>query len=263
MYKVIGIKFKDVGKTYYFNPGSLEVKSGDSVLVETSRGVEYGHAVTDIFEEKEENLVLPLKSVKKIAGIKEKNMFDENKKNAKEALAICQKYVEKHNLEMQLIDSEYTFNREQLIFYFVADGRIDFRELVKDLASEFKTRIELRQVGVRDEAKVIGGIGPCGLMLCCSTFLGDFSSVSINMAKTQNLSLNPTKISGLCGRLLCCLTYENDTYIKLRKGMPDVGKKYETKYGIGKVLYIDILNRKFKVDVPNHGVIEIKLDDVE
>jgi cell fate regulator YaaT (PSP1 superfamily) len=257
--KVVGVRFKDAGKMYYFSPGNLHIKHDDHVIVETSRGLEYGKASTDIIEEREENLVLPLKGVNRIATDKDIRHYHKNLEDAKKAMAICKDKIAHHKLKMQLIDTEYTFHREQLIFYFVAENRVDFRELVKDLANQFKTRIELRQVGVRDEAKVIGGIGPCGYELCCSKFLGDFASVSINMAKNQNLSLNPTKISGLCGRLLCCLTYENSTYKYLRKGMPDLGKRFKTEQGEGKVVSMDVFKRKFVVDVKGTGYIEVQL----
>lgn len=257
VHKIVGVRFKPNGKIYYFNPKNIEIKKGMHVIVETSRGLEYGEATSDITEELEENLVLPLKSVKRIADSIDDKNNKRNKDDAVKAMAKCKEYIQKHKLSMQLIEVEYTYDRSQLIFYFVAEERVDFRELVKDLASEFKTRIELRQVGIRDEAKVIGGIGPCGRILCCTSFIGDFTSISINMAKNQNLSLNPSKISGSCGRLLCCLAYENAAYKYLRKGLPDLGKKYKTKHGEGKVVYLDIINRQFKVDVHGHGIVEL------
>ena len=208
MIKVVGVRFKKAGKIYYFDPSDLNVKKGDFVVVETARGIEFGECVIGIKEILETDIVAPLKSVIRIAEEEDINKHKDNKVKEKDALEICLKKIEEHGLNMKLIDVEYTFDNNKVIFYFTADGRVDFRELVKDLATIFKTRIELRQIGVRDEAKMLGGLGPCGRPLCCSTFLGDFASVSIKMAKEQNLSLNPTKISGICGRLMCCLNYE-------------------------------------------------------
>jgi cell fate regulator YaaT (PSP1 superfamily) len=209
---VIGVRFKKAGKIYYFDPGPLPVKMHDHVIVETARGIEYGHVVVGKKEVTENDVVLPLKKVIRIADEKDAEQVELNKELAAKARSICFEKIRDHQLEMKLVDVEYTFDRNKVIFYFTADGRVDFRELVKDLAAVFRTRIELRQIGVRDEAKLLGGIGPCGRILCCSSWLGDFDPVSIRMAKDQNLSLNPTKISGLCGRLMCCLKFENDTY---------------------------------------------------
>lgn len=217
MYQVIGVRFKKAGKIYYFDPNGNKVKLGDAVIVETARGVECGDVVVPEKNVTEEEIVPPLKKVLRKASSEDLDKVVENKQKEKEAFKICLDKIEKHNLPMKLVDVEYTFDNNKIIFYFTADGRIDFRELVKDLASVFRTRIELRQIGVRDEAKMIGGLGSCGRVLCCHSFLGDFEPVSIKMAKEQNLSLNPAKISGICGRLMCCLKYEGDVYEKLRE----------------------------------------------
>ena len=231
MYDVVGVRFKKAGKIYYFDPGDLSIQKDDFVIVETVRGVEYGRAVVPRKQVEDHDVVLPLKKVVRIADHKDRMIVEENKQAAQEAYDVCNEKVNGHQLDMKLVDVEYTFDRNKVIFYFTADGRVDFRELVKDLASIFRTRIELRQIGVRDEAKMLGGIGPCGRMLCCSTFLGDFDPVSIKMAKDQNLSLNPTKISGLCGRLMCCLKYENDEYEAAKEQLPDLGEMIETPQG--------------------------------
>lgn len=212
MVKVIGVRFKPAGKIYFFDPGDLEIPPDSCVIVETVRGLEYGKVVIDRREVAEEEVVLPLKKVIRVATPQDAAQMEANRKKVEEAKEICLKKIEEHELPMKLIDVEYTFDGSKVIFYFTAEGRVDFRELVKDLASVFRTRIELRQIGVRDEAKMLGGIGCCGRVLCCASFLGDFEPVSIRMAKDQNLSLNPTKISGICGRLMCCLKYENDGY---------------------------------------------------
>lgn len=212
MVKVIGVRFKKAGKIYYFNPKDLELSVGDKVIVETSRGVEFGEVVIGPKEVRDEDVISPLKDVIRKADEEDEKVVEENRARAKEAANIAAKKIEEHGLEMKLVDVEYTFDRSKLIFYFTADGRVDFRELVKDLAAIFRTRIELRQIGVRDEAKMIGGLGPCGRIVCCHSFLGEFDPVSIKMAKQQNLSLNPGKISGLCGRLMCCLRFEYHNY---------------------------------------------------
>lgn len=212
MYRVVGVRFKPAGKIYYFDPGNLPIEQGDHVIVETARGIEYGNVVVGIREVTEDEVVLPLKQVMRIADEDDGQTVTDNGARAREAMVIFKDKVRSHNLDMKLVDAEYTFDRNKLIFYFTADGRVDFRELVKDLASVFRVRIELRQIGVRDEAKMLGGIGPCGRLLCCSTWMGEFDPVSIRMAKDQSLSLNPSKISGLCGRLMCCLKFENDVY---------------------------------------------------
>ena len=212
MTKVIGIRFRKAGKVYYFSPGENEIKTGDHVIVETARGVEYGYVVLGTHEVDDKKVIQPLKSVIRMATPADEETERRNKEKEKEAFKVCVEKIKKHNLSMKLIDTEYTFDNNKVLFYFTADGRIDFRELVKDLASVFKTRIELRQIGVRDETKIVGGIGICGRPLCCASYLSEFIPVSIKMAKEQNLSLNPTKISGVCGRLMCCLKYEEDTY---------------------------------------------------
>lgn len=246
MVSVAGIRFKTAGKVYYFDPDGLELKKGDEVIVETARGMEYGILTCDIKEVEEKEIVAPLKKIVRVADEKDRKQHEENKKKKERAIAQCQEKVDKHHLEMKLIDVEYTFDNSKVIFYFTADGRVDFRELVKDLAGVFKMRIELRQIGVRDEAKMMGGIGSCGKGLCCHTWLPDFEPVSIKMAKVQNLSLNPTKISGICGRLMCCLKFENDVYYELKKGMPDHGERIKTKDGVALVMDTNILENKIK-----------------
>ena len=263
MYNVVGVRFKKAGKIYYFDPGDLPIQKSEHVIVETVRGVEYGRVVIGPKQVDENDVVLPLKKVLRIADQKDRLIVEENKAAAKEAYDVCCEKVNIHQLEMKLVDVEYTFDRNKVIFYFTADGRVDFRELVKDLAAIFRTRIELRQIGVRDEAKMLGGIGPCGRMLCCSTFLGDFEPVSIKMAKDQNLSLNPTKISGLCGRLMCCLKYENDEYEASKELLPDLGQWIETPLGNGKVVGLNILERVLQVEIPQHEhVLEYTLDEI-
>ena len=263
MYDVVGVRFKKAGKIYYFDPGDLSIEKDDFVIVETVRGVEYGKAVIARKQVEEHDVVLPLKKVVRIADPKDKMIVDENKQAAKEAYEVCNEKVNEHQLDMKLVDVEYTFDRNKVIFYFTADGRVDFRELVKDLAAIFRTRIELRQIGVRDEAKMLGGIGPCGRMLCCSTFLGDFDPVSIKMAKDQNLSLNPTKISGLCGRLMCCLKYENDEYETAKALLPDLGEIIETPQGKGKVVGLNILERVLQVELKEQErVLEYTLEEI-
>ncbi|MFS0821059.1 stage 0 sporulation protein [Bacillus timonensis] len=249
MYDVVGVRFKKAGKIYYFDPNGFTIPDGEFVIVETVRGIEFGKVVINKKQVDEHDIVLPLKKVIRIADSKDKLIVEENKAAAKEAYDVCQEKVAEHSLDMKLVDVEYTFDRNKVIFYFTADGRVDFRELVKDLAAIFRTRIELRQIGVRDEAKMLGGIGPCGRMLCCSTFLGDFEPVSIKMAKDQNLSLNPTKISGLCGRLMCCLKYENDEYESAKEQLPDLGDVIETTSGAGKVVGLNILERVLQLEL--------------
>lgn len=246
MTKVVGVKFKKAGKMYYFDPAGYKLKNGDNVIVETSRGQEFGTVTMKNREISKDELVSPLKKIMRVATEKDMEKNQENLKKCESAMARCQEKIEKHSLEMKLIDVEYTFDNSKVIFYFTADGRVDFRELVKDLASVFHTRIELRQIGVRDEAKMLGGIGHCGKDLCCATWLPDFEPVSIKMAKAQNMSLNPTKISGICGRLMCCLKYENDLYMELKKGMPETGEKIETPEGRAVVLDTNILESKIR-----------------
>ncbi|QKS69625.1 stage 0 sporulation family protein [Paenalkalicoccus suaedae] len=263
MHRVIGVRFKKAGKIYYFSPGKFDINKDDYVIVETARGVEFGKAVIGIKEVEEQDVVLPLKQVLRLATEKDKLTVEENKKEAGQAFDVCLTKIAEHKLDMKLVEVEYTFDRNKVLFYFTADGRIDFRELVKDLASVFRTRIELRQIGVRDEAKMLGGIGPCGRMLCCSTFLGDFEPVSIKMAKDQNLSLNPTKISGLCGRLMCCLKYENDMYESAKKELPDLHQKLKTSYGHSKVIGLNMLERLVQVEVLESGqIVEFTMDEL-
>lgn len=249
MYEVVGVRFKKAGKIYYFDPGEFTIDENEFVIVETVRGIEFGKVVINYKKIDENDIVLPLKKVIRIANDHDKLTVDENKKAATQAYEVCVEKIEEHNLDMKLVDVEYTFDRNKVIFYFTADGRVDFRDLVKDLAAIFRTRIELRQIGVRDEAKMLGGIGPCGRMLCCSTYLGDFEPVSIKMAKDQNLSLNPAKISGLCGRLMCCLKYENDEYEEAKKELPDVGEVISTPEGKGRVVGLNILERLIQVEL--------------
>ncbi len=263
MYEVVGVRFKKAGKIYYFSPDDLPVEKDRHVIVETTRGIEYGKVVIGKKLVSESDVVLPLKKVIRVADENDAKQVEENKQAAKNAFKICQTKIQEHKLEMKLVDVEYTFDRNKIIFYFTADGRVDFRELVKDLASVFRTRIELRQIGVRDEAKMLGGIGPCGRLLCCSTFLGDFEPVSIKMAKDQSLSLNPAKISGLCGRLMCCLKYENDHYESAKEELPDIGSPVMTPMGAGKVVGVNILDRQVQVDLAEvERVVEFSLDEI-
>lgn len=250
MIKVIGVRFRTAGKIYYFDPAELEIKQGDNVIVETARGIEYGRVVAGVREVEEDKVVQPLKPVIRIATPEDDAVEKKNKEKEKEAFKICLEKIEKHGLEMKLIDAEYTFDNNKVLFYFTADGRIDFRELVKDLASVFKTRIELRQIGVRDETKIIGGIGICGRPLCCHTHLSEFAPVSIKMAKEQNLSLNPTKISGCCGRLMCCLKNEEEAYEELNSKLPNIGDYVTTIDGLkGEVTSVSVLKQIVKVVV--------------
>ena len=250
MVKVIGVRFRTAGKVYFFNPGQLEIKQGDHVIVETARGIEYGTVVGAPREVEEDKVVQPLKSVLRIANQKDDEQEAANKQKEKDAFKICLEKIKKHDLQMKLIDAEYTFDNNKVLFYFTADGRIDFRELVKDLAAVFKTRIELRQIGVRDETKILGGIGICGRPLCCHTHLSEFAPVSIKMANEQNLSLNPTKISGVCGRLMCCLKNEEETYEELNRKLPNVGDFVTTDDGLkGEVQSVNVLRQLVKVVV--------------
>ncbi|PJJ30303.1 PSP1 domain-containing protein [Lacrimispora celerecrescens] len=250
MIKVIGVRFRNAGKIYYFDPMSLEVRTGDHVIVETARGVEYGYVVLGCREVEDDKVVQPLKPVIRMATKADDEVEKRNHEKEKEAFKICKEKIRKHGLQMKLIDAEYTFDNNKVLFYFTADGRIDFRELVKDLASVFKTRIELRQVGVRDETKIVGGIGICGRTLCCNSYLSEFIPVSIKMAKEQNLSLNPTKISGVCGRLMCCLKNEEETYEELNSKLPNVGDFVTTDDGLkGEVHSVSVLRQLVKVVV--------------
>ena len=250
MTKVIGVRLRQAGKVYYFSPGKLHIRKGDKVIVETARGVEFGHVVAGVKEVPDEDIMQPLKSVIRIATDEDKRNEEKNREKEKEAFDICLEKIRKHELDMKLINAEYTFDGNKVLFYFTADGRIDFRELVKDLAAVFRTRIELRQIGVRDETKIRGGIGICGRPLCCSTYLSEFAPVSIKMAKEQNLSLNPTKISGVCGRLMCCLTNEEETYEELNSRLPAIGDYVTTRDGLkGEVQSVSVLRQLVKVVV--------------
>lgn len=259
MTKVVGVRFRNVGKIYYFNPKGYDIKVGSHVIVETARGVEFGKVVLGAREVKDEDVVHPLKEVLRVATRDDEEREAQNRKKEKEAFKICQKKIREHGLEMKLIDAEYTFDNNKVLFYFTADGRIDFRQLVKDLAAIFKTRIELRQIGVRDETKILGGIGICGRCLCCHTYLSEFAPVSIKMAKEQNLSLNQTKISGVCGRLMCCLKNEQETYEELNKKLPGVGDSVTTPDGItGTVQSVNVLRQLVRVVVEINDEKEIQ-----
>ena len=250
MTRVIGVRFRPAGKIYFFAPGKLDIKTGDKVIVETARGVEFGSVVTGTKDVKDEEITQPLKSVIRVATEEDKRNEQKNREKEKEAFDVCLEKIRKHELDMKLINAEYTFDGNKVLFYFTADGRIDFRELVKDLAAVFRTRIELRQIGVRDETKIRGGIGICGRPLCCHTYLSDFAPVSIKMAKEQNLSLNPTKISGVCGRLMCCLTNEEETYEELNSHLPAIGDTVTTIEGLkGEVQSVSVLRQLVKVVV--------------
>lgn len=265
MVNVTGVRFKKMGKIYYFDPGKLELENGMHVVVETARGIEYGLVVIGSKEVSEDKIVPPLKKVLRIATAEDDRTVELNKKKEAEAMEICRQKIEKHQLEMKLIDVEYTFDHNKILFYFTAEGRIDFRELVRDLAAVFKTRIELRQIGVRDEAKMIGGLGVCGRVLCCNSYMGDFEPVSIKMVKEQNLSLNPTKISGTCGRLMCCLKNEQAAYEALAKNAPGVGSLVETEDGKGIVSAVSILKGIVTVTVGDEEktIKDYKIKDVK
>ncbi len=267
MVRVIGVRFRSAGKVYYFDPAGYDIKQGDNVIVETARGIEYGMVVLGPRDVEDDKIIQPLKPVIRQATEEDIAVEKRNKEKEKEAFQICLEKIKKHGLEMKLIDSEYTFDNNKVLFYFTADGRIDFRELVKDLASVFKTRIELRQIGVRDETKIVGGIGICGRPLCCNTHLSEFAPVSIKMAKEQNLSLNPTKISGVCGRLMCCLKNEEDAYEELNAKLPNVGDFVSTKENLkGEVQSVSVLKQLVKVIVTMENdekeVREYKVEDL-
>ncbi len=267
MVKVVGVRFKKAGKVYYFDPDQFEIDAGANVIVETARGIEFGEAVIPTREISDDEIVAPLKKVMRVATEDDVKHASDNRRKEKEAFATCLQKIRDHNLEMKLIDVEYTFDNNKILFYFTADGRVDFRELVKDLAAVFKTRIELRQIGVRDESKMMGGIGVCGRVLCCSSYLGEFQPVSIKMAKEQGLSLNPTKISGTCGRLMCCLKYEQDAYESIIKRAPKTGAIVETPEGQGVVVETYLIREIVKVrldkgnetDLRSYKFNEIKL----
>jgi len=257
MPKVIGVTFRPAGKIYYFDPEDMELEKNDYVIVETSRGVEFGLVIQPPHEVSQDEVVEPLKPVIRKATIRDKEQYYENKELEREAFTICLDKIEEHGLPMKLVDVEYTFEHNKILFYFTADGRVDFRELVKDLARIFKTRIELRQIGVRDEAKMIGGLGPCGMPTCCTRFLREFEPVSINMAKEQELSLNPAKISGICGRLMCCMRYEEDCYKKMKKEMPDRGQRVKLEVGSGKVIDRNLIKKTVRVSIGEDETVEI------
>ena len=266
MATVIGVRFKKAGKVYYFDPDGIWPRPGDNVIVETARGVEFGEVVTGSRSVNDAQIVSPLKKVIRIANEEDVRRAESNEQREREAFAICQERIARHRLDMKLVSVEYTFDNNKIIFYFTANGRVDFRDLVKDLASVFKIRIELRQIGVRDEAKMLGGLGSCGRQICCGAFLGDFQPVSIKMAKEQNLSLNPTKISGQCGRLMCCLKYEQDNYEQVLKRVPRVGKDIVTPDGVGVITEINCIKEKIKVrirvDDDSFDVREYAIDEV-
>ncbi len=247
MITVIGVRFRHAGKIYYFDPDNKIYEQGQNVIVETARGLEYGEVVTENREVEDSQVVQPLKKVTRLATEEDTQKYEQNKEKEKDAFAICKEKIIKHGLDMKLIDVEYTFDNNKVLFYFTSYERVDFRELVKELASIFKTRIELRQIGVRDETKMCGGIGICGRALCCHSFLGDFQPVSIKMAKEQSLSLNPIKISGICGRLMCCLKYEQDCYVEIRGRLPEVGDMVLTPDGKGEVLSVNVLREQARV----------------
>lgn len=259
MINVIGVRFRNAGKIYYFDPAGRDIHAGDCVIVETARGIEYGYVVLGTRAVKEDKVVQPLKAVIRMATKEDEHVERKNHDKEKEAFRICKEKIRKHGLQMKLIDAEYTFDNNKVLFYFTADGRIDFRDLVKDLASVFKTRIELRQVGVRDETKILGGVGICGRTLCCNSYLSEFIPVSIKMAKEQNLSLNPTKISGVCGRLMCCLKNEEETYEELNSKLPNVGDYVTTDDGLkGEVHSVSVLRQLVKVVVVTKDEKEIR-----
>lgn len=267
MKRIIGVRFRSAGKIYFFDPLDFEVKRNDHVIVETARGIEYGTVVGDIREVDDSEVTQPLKPMLRVATKKDDEQEQKNKEKEKDAFKICLEKIHARGLEMKLIDAEYTFDNNKILFYFTADGRIDFRELVKDLAGVFRTRIELRQIGVRDETKIRGGIGVCGRPVCCNTYLSDFIPVSIKMAKEQNLSLNPTKISGVCGRLMCCLKHEEETYEDLNRRLPGVGDYVTTPDGLkGEVQCVNVLRQLVKVIVDVNGdkeIQEYKAEDIK
>jgi len=259
MVRVVGVRFKKAGKVYYFDPGDLNIEKDNNIIVETARGIEFGEVVISNREVSEEEIVAPLKKVIRAATEKDTQQAVENQKKEKQAFETCTKKIKEHNLDMKLIDVEYTFDNNKILFYFTADGRIDFRELVKDLATIFKTRIELRQIGVRDETKMMGGMGFCGRELCCSSYLGEFEPVSIKMAKEQGLSINPAKISGTCGRLMCCLKYEHEVYEEKLKRVPKVGAIVSTPVGQGMVVEVNLLKELVKVRLDKGDQADLKV----
>lgn len=259
MVKVVGVRFKKAGKIYYFDPVDFNIEGNTDVIVETARGIEFGQAVVPNREVPDEEIIAPLKRVIRIATDEDRRHAEDNQRREKEAFDICVEKIKVHKLDMKLIDVEYTFDNNKVLFYFTADGRVDFRELVKDLASVFKTRIELRQIGVRDESKMLGGLGVCGRVLCCKSFLGEFQPVSIKMAKEQGLSLNPTKISGTCGRLMCCLKYEHEAYEELLDRVPKAGAIVETPEGQGTVMEVSLLKELLKIKLDKGNETDLKI----
>lgn len=260
---VVGVRFKRAGKIYYFDPNGLELRPGDQVIVETVRGLEIGQVVVKPRQIDTSEVMAPLRQVLRVATLEDLDTAAENQELAQKAWGICVRRVAKHKLDMKVVSAEYTFDRSKLIVYFTADGRVDFRALVRDLAATFKTRIELRQIGVRDEAKIAGGLGPCGRVLCCTSFLAEFAPVSIRMAKDQNLSLSPSKLTGLCGRLKCCLRYENEVYVEARAQLPREGARVKTKKGIGRVVGLDFLGKRVKIRFEDDSTDELSYSDVE
>lgn len=261
MIEVVGISFKKGGKIYYFSPKGLTIKKGINVIVNTERGLQFGTVELSNTKIENNKITTSLSEVVRIASKADFNKHLNNIKDEKMALKKCKEMVEKYNLNMVILDANYTFDKSQLLFTFLSDNRVDFRKLAKELATVYKTRIELRQVGVRDKAKEVGGYGSCGRPLCCSKFLCDFDSVSINMAKNQNIALNPTKINGCCGRLLCCLKYEDECYKEYSKNLPKLGKTVETEKGSGKVISLDVLNQKYRVNVKDYGIVDVDLNE--
>lgn len=259
MFHVVGVAFKERGRQYYFQVGELSLEQGMNVIVETERGFQFGTIVSGPMDITEDKLKSPLQNVVRIATKKDVQTHEKNQKDAKAALKKCRELVEKYQLTMYIIDANFTFEREQLLFHFLSDGRVDFRNLARELASIYHTRIELRQIGVRDKAKEIGGIGLCGRTLCCASYLSDFTSVSVNMAKNQNIALNPNKINGACGRLLCCLKYEDDNYTEARKCCPKLQSKIKTDKGEGTVKSVDLLNRAYEVELDKGGTVEMSV----
>lgn len=257
--KVIGVSFGDTNKIYYFLPNNLELEKGMKVIVETERGEQFGYVVTDYIEINPKDLVAPLKNVLRIAKEKDEEQHNKNIHDASKAINDANRFVADLKLDMKILNASWTFDRKQLLFNFLADERVDFRELAKKLAAIYKTRIELRQIGVRDKAREVGGVGQCGRKLCCSSFLKDMTAVSINMAKNQNLALNPQKINGCCGRLMCCLAYENDNYDEYKKGLPEVGERINNKEGKGKVIYVDLFKKLYKIETEDGTIKEIRL----
>jgi len=261
--KVVGVEFRERGKAYTFACHDINVKKGTKVVVETEKGKQLGTVVTDIIEEDGKKILFPIKNILRIATLEDEKIQERNLKDAENAYRKCKELIGKYHLNMYLLDAEYTFDRSQLFFHFLADARVDFRELAKSLAAIYRTRIELRQIGVRDKAKIVGGVGVCGMELCCKRFLNSFEAVSINMAKNQNISLNPGKINGCCGRLLCCLNYEDEQYTECRKCLPELGQKIKTEAGLGKVISLDILKQEYSILLENGTIIVVSEKEKE